>query len=224
MPETIRILTVCTYNRTRSVLTEGLLGRHLAELGVDAELDSAGVIGGGHPATRQTIELLATHGIDASGHRSRELERWRIENADLIVCAERSHVIAVAGQHSGSFLRTHTLPEIVSGGRRHGGLAEAGGDLRTWLGRLATTRPDPLDYLDADHATVGEIDDPTGGSTAEWTVAFGRIDALCSRLAALLAPPASGTTVSSDTTFAAASDGDTSGSSGRPSRPGRPRP
>ena len=58
----MRILTVCTHNRTRSVLFEALLGRHLHECGVDAQLASAGTGVPGFPPMPEVVEFYRIAG------------------------------------------------------------------------------------------------------------------------------------------------------------------
>lgn len=174
----IKVLCVCTHNRTRSVLTAGLLQQHLTELGLTAITSSAGTVAGGHPATDRTVRMLAERSIDVSGHRSQTLTAEIVAAADLILTAERDHVASIVGRWPAAFGRTVTLPEAVDlsqlAGQR-GGMA-----IRDWVARMEATGRDPLEYLSGH---VGEIEDPTGRSPAVWSRVFSQIDDLTRSLA-----------------------------------------
>jgi protein-tyrosine-phosphatase len=183
--ERLRVLSVCTFNRTRSVLTRALLDEHLRRTGSPAEVLSAGTLGAGDPPTERTVRLLAARGIDVSAHRSRPLDEHLVAGADVVVTAERDHVVWIAGRWPGAFRRTFTLPELVARAEALPANGDASGaselfDVDAWLGALAVGRPAALDYLDAD---VGELADPTGQAPGVWGAAFEQIDDLTRRLA-----------------------------------------
>jgi len=178
----IKVLCVCTHNRTRSVLTAGLLQQHLTALGVPSTTSSAGTMSGGHPATDRTVRMLSERGIDVRDHRSEALTRAIVDAADLILTAERAHVATIVGQWPTSFARTVTLPEAVELAHRVGPRQD--GPIREWVARMEADRRSPLDYLAGD---VGEIEDPTGQSPAVWSRVFTEIDDLTRALAKALA-------------------------------------
>ena len=185
MDRPVRVLCVCTHNRTRSVMMTRLLEHHCDSLGVEVDVRSGGFVADGEPATPETVRMLADLGLDASPHRSRVLRAADASDADLVVTAEHRHVIEIVGADPSLFARTFTLPEAVARGE------EAGrrGDLTPsdWLAQVNRTRPNAIAYLDAvDEGSVGEIDDPTGRSKRHWTNSFEEIDDLTRRLAALL--------------------------------------
>jgi protein-tyrosine-phosphatase len=183
MSRRLRILAVCTYNRTRSVMMSPLLQQHAERAGAGVVVRSAGFSGGGgEPPTDNAVRLLRQRDIDASDHVSHVVEKQGVTDADLIITAEHQHVVAIAGRWPDAYGRTFTLPEIVELGERIGPRGER--THHEWLAALHAERPDPLDYLD--HA-VGEIADPTGKSSARWTTCFEQIDDLSERLIALLA-------------------------------------
>ena len=181
----LRVLCVCTHNRTRSVMMAALLAEHLAAEGVPATVTSAGTAGADEPPTDPTVRMLAARGIDVRGHRSRRVVGGLASDVDVIVTAEPDHVIGIAGAAPDAFGRTFTLPELVVLGERIGG--RAGRPVTEWLAALAAERPDQLAFLDAaDAGTVGAISDPTGQPPRAWDTALATIDDLTRRLARLL--------------------------------------
>ena len=179
-----RILTVCTHNRTRSVMIGALLVLHLVEARVDGAIKTVRAVGFGEsglPTTAEARRLLAERRIDVRHHRSRRITDDDVARADLIVTAERMHVVEIAGRWPGAFAKTMTLPELVQRGedvQRVRGLG-----FTEWLDAMAVGRPQNLDYLDAD---IGEITDPTGLSPGVWKTCIDQIEELTGRAAGLL--------------------------------------
>jgi protein-tyrosine-phosphatase len=178
----LRVLAVCTHNRTRSVLMAGLFEQHAAERRIAVATRSAGTGTGGEPPTDTTVRMLAARDIDVGRHRSAAISDSSVGGAHLIVTAERMHVISIAGRWPRAFDRTFTLPELVSRGTAVGPVGDR--SLDQWLAEINLHRPRGIDYLDA---PVGEIDDPTGRAPSMWAAAFEQIDDLTDRLATLLA-------------------------------------
>ena len=181
MSDPLRVLCVCTHNRTRSVMTGALLDRHLRSLEVPAVVVTAGTQPGGQPAIERAVRLLAEAGIDVSDHRSQPLTDDLVLGSDLIVTAERDHVISIAGRWPSQFPATFTLPEIVA---RTAGSPRNGAAMGEWLTDIGVNRPTGLDYIDA--VSVGEIEDPTGRQPAVWDRVYGQIDQLTRNLATTL--------------------------------------
>ncbi len=183
MSAALDILTVCTHNRTRSVMMSALLESHLRAAGVHVHVHSAGTTAAGQPAMERAVRLLAARGLHVDRHRSRPIDAAVVKAADLIITAEQHHVVAIAGQWPEAFACTFTLPELVvraeSVGRRNGR------PLREWLGEVGEGRTAAFDYLEA--TDIPEVADPTGRSPAVWDESFARIDALTRRLAQVLA-------------------------------------
>jgi protein-tyrosine phosphatase len=177
----VRILTVCTHNRTRSVLAAALLQHKLAQAGIDATVDSAGFGPEGMPATPETVELLRRAGIDAAEHLSRRATGELVRQADLIIGAERQHVVRLVVEEGADFRRVFTLPELRT---RLDGLGTLPApDLAAALELLNQGRPRGGAYLQND---VPEVHDPTGGPPSEWEQAWYSIDAACTRVGAFL--------------------------------------
>ncbi|MBI4436344.1 MAG: low molecular weight protein arginine phosphatase [Candidatus Omnitrophica bacterium] len=91
MPGIKRLLVVCTGNSCRSVMAKGLL-KKLLESRKDVEIASAGTAAmPGFRPTQETIEIMARHGIDVSGHLSQRLTPDMVDRADLVLVMERGH-------------------------------------------------------------------------------------------------------------------------------------
>lgn len=160
-------------------MAEGLLRHRLAERGIDATVDSAGLLPGGAPATPFALEALADRGIDLTAHRSRTLAEPEVDlaAADLVVTMERRHlqeaVLLVPEVRS----RTFTLVDLV---RR----AEAAAprrpdqDLRAWADHLASGR------MHSELLGVGDdsVADPIGEPRASYEATAALLDDLVTRL------------------------------------------
>jgi protein-tyrosine phosphatase len=145
-----RVLMVCAHNRARSVMAAALLRWYLPP---GFTVASAGFGADGRPAIHEVVELLATRGIDVSQHRSRTISRELVLGADLVLTAERTHVLTIVTELGGDFDRTFTMPEFALGG--------------------LDGRPRGMEYLKAD---VPEVDDPTGRPDSEWQAVWHLVD------------------------------------------------
>ena len=83
----MNILLLCTGNLCRSPMAEGLLKTCLPA----HELFSAGLCAPqGDPADPHAIELMRQLGIDISAHRARNVARWMMQEADLVLTMEHA--------------------------------------------------------------------------------------------------------------------------------------
>ena len=158
-----------------------LLSQRAAAAGAPLSVRTAGMRDTGMPPTQGTIDMLAGHGLDVTGHRSDLVTAEVADAADLILAAEKQHVVSVAALAPGLFDRTFTLPEFTRLGRDAG--RRDGAAVPTWLDTLAVDRPRGIDYLSA---AVEEVDDPTGQRPAEWRRAFDSISSLVDEVVVLL--------------------------------------
>lgn len=112
-----RVLIVCTANLCRSPMAEYVLrdavarrwGSHSAWT-----IGSAGVHAQSgmemHPRARRVLER---RGLDPAGFRSRQLSHRAIEEADLILTAERAHRAAIVTLMPAAVHRTFTLRQFA---------------------------------------------------------------------------------------------------------------
>jgi protein-tyrosine phosphatase len=140
-------------------MAEGLLRDQLERLGVEARVDSAGVLDTGSPAAPEAVAVLEARGIDISSHRSRRLSGPLIDGADLILGMAREHVREVALLDPRAWPRSFTLKELVRRGEAAGPWAR-GQSLDDWLAKVAADRTHS-EMLGA--APSDDVADPIGG-------------------------------------------------------------
>ncbi|MEO5830551.1 MAG: low molecular weight protein-tyrosine-phosphatase [Rhodanobacter sp.] len=90
-----KILILCVGNICRSPTAEYLLRQQLT--GRDIQVASAG-LGAlvGHSVDDHAMALLKGRGIDASGHRARQVDAVMLRQSDLVLGMERRHLAAAA--------------------------------------------------------------------------------------------------------------------------------
>lgn len=140
-------------------MAEGILRRLLADAGIAATVDSAGLLEGGSPATPHAVEVLREAGVDISGHRSRRLHDLDdLAAADLVIAMERRHLQEAVVLEPGVRGRSFTLPELA---RRAAAAPPraAATPLRDWAESLSAGR-EVADLL----GTADAVDDPIGSS------------------------------------------------------------
>lgn len=111
----IRIMAVCTGNVCRSPYLQRRLGAALEELAPGGfEVLSTGTAAlEGAPADPGTRFELERRGLSAEGPRGRQLRAGELEQADLVLTAERSHREFVLQASPRLLKRTFTLPEFA---------------------------------------------------------------------------------------------------------------
>ncbi|MGN2246607.1 low molecular weight protein-tyrosine-phosphatase [Frateuria sp. GZRR35] len=103
-----KVLVVCIGNICRSPTAEYLLRERLR--GRAVTVASAGLAAlAGNPIDPTAGALLAERGIDASGHRARQLDEAAILAADLVLVMQRTHLTSLARYSSHAVGRTFLL-------------------------------------------------------------------------------------------------------------------
>ena len=90
-----RILIVCVGNICRSPTAEFLFREKMKHR--DIHISSAGLRAlVGRPMDDNAMQILKERGIDAAGHRARQLDPAMLREADLVLAMERDHLTAVS--------------------------------------------------------------------------------------------------------------------------------
>lgn len=107
-----RILMVCTGNICRSPYAERVLRQHLP-----ADQVQVGSAGSGalvdHPIAPDAVILLDELGVDAAGHRARQLTGDLVREADLVLVLSREHRTAVVRLVPRALRTTFTILEVA---------------------------------------------------------------------------------------------------------------
>jgi protein-tyrosine phosphatase len=180
-PPLIRILLLCTANICRSPIAAAFLGRELEELGVDADVVSAGRLPGGRPTTPENLEVMRHYGVDLTAHRSQRATPELVRDADLILGMAREHVRDAIGLAPDAIGRTFTLKELARRGRAIGARPDHQ-PLRDWLASAAAARPLP-ELLGS--SEDDDVEDPMGGPVEEYEACASTIREYAAELAAL---------------------------------------
>ncbi len=102
----MNILLLCTGNVCRSPMAEGLLRDCLPS----HALFSAGLCAQeGAPADPLAVELMWTLGVDISAHRARQVSRWMMREADLVLTMERTQLEFIRRLYPSAATRTELL-------------------------------------------------------------------------------------------------------------------
>ena len=110
------VLVVCTGNLCRSPMAEGLLLARLArdEARRDWQVKSAGTWAtDGRSASAHAIVEMARRGIDLHAHRSRNVTRDMLAEADLVLAMTRQHSEALGAAFPRYTHKVYLLSEMV---------------------------------------------------------------------------------------------------------------
>lgn len=168
------ILVVCTANTGRSPLAEALLRHHLSEgEGAGAvRVRSAGLMVGGQPVADSVAAEAEARGASLTDHRSTELTREHVVEADLLLCMTDRHRDRVtelaAGARHRAFLLGRFVRALEGVGPRRGGES-----LSDHLERVRTHAT----ALDAD-PDADQIPDPYGQPLEVLTATADRLQVL----------------------------------------------
>lgn len=164
------ILLVCTANRARSPMAELMLAERFAADGTPIEVRSAGTRAHeGEQVTRQTLQVLESRGIEATGFRSRPLSAELVTWADVVLCAERAHRADVVRLLPRAHRKTFTMAQAA----RLLTVADAHRvDSAATLAETLAAARGVVPQSDED-----DIADPAGGTAADYERAADRIAA-----------------------------------------------
>ena len=155
-----------------------MLRERLGEGSVDVVSSGFGPVG--LPPIGEAVEAMRRRGLDVSSHRSSATTRELVEGVDLILTAERQHVVKIASLSPAAFRQAMTLPEFLAAAassasvrsRRHPVVVAT-----LTEGRTASA------YL---REYVPEVADPTGSVSRVFEAAVVAIEQQCREVAALL--------------------------------------
>ena len=180
--DVLKILTVCSHNRTRSVMSMAMLQAGLDQrLGPGrAAVRSLGFGPEGIPSIPDAVDAMQRRGLDVADHRSREVTAKRVEAADLILTSEKDHVIKIASISPVAYRRTFTLPEFCE--QITSDPLANGRTLAAWMTDLSEGRR-ASDYL---RSHVPEVADPTGLPPRQFEAATVGIEQMCAEVVDVL--------------------------------------
>jgi protein-tyrosine-phosphatase len=159
-------------------MAAALLRVRLDRLGVNAVVESAGLLESDREVAPATVRALSGHAIDLRRHRSRSLDAASVESATLVLGLERVHVREVVLLRPSAWPRAFTLKELVRRGEAMSG-RRPGESLERWLARAHAGRSHH-DLLGAD--ATDDVVDPYGLSDNAFEATATEIDDLVTRL------------------------------------------
>lgn len=108
------ILIVCTANICRSPVAEALLKQKLQDRGEGWTVSSAGTLGiNGWPPAPSSATMMAIRGIDITGYTSTAISVELLNESDLTLCMEDSHVEYLHNFYPPAASRILLLTEMV---------------------------------------------------------------------------------------------------------------
>ncbi len=141
------------------------------------------------PPIDDAVDAMRRRGLDVSAHRSSTTTALLVDDADLILTAERDHVVKIASLSRDAFRRALTLPEFLATGvealddHTEATSGEGGDRVRRWTEQLTGSRT-AGGYL---RESIPEVADPTGSMPRTFEAAVVAIEQQCREAAALIA-------------------------------------
>jgi protein-tyrosine phosphatase len=181
----VDVLFICTGNLCRSPSAAWFLGQRINRYGPpDVTVESAGTLGSLAEIPEKLILEGEAFGLNFNGHVSRKVDREAIARADLIIGMAREHVREIVLADNPSFSKTFTLREFVRRGEE-AGPRPADESLEEWLLHVGASRRH-IDLIG--DSPLDDTPDPMGGFSEDYRRMLEEVDALTSRLHALVWP------------------------------------
>jgi protein-tyrosine phosphatase len=112
-----KIMFVCAGNTSRSAMAEAMLNDKVEKdeaLKGKVSACSCGVYAeNGDPASDLATLIMKEHGIDITRHRATEIIHSKIEDMDLVLCAETIHKTLVLIDYPALKGKVYTLKEYI---------------------------------------------------------------------------------------------------------------
>jgi len=152
-----------------------LLQHRLADLGVRADVETAGLLESGMPVSEQAVRLLKARGLDVGEHASRLLDADLVGSATLVIGMEPRHVQEAVLLAPDAWPRAFVLTELVRRGEAIGPRIDE--PLPAWIARvhLGRSREDLL------RGSAKGISDPHGRSDDAYRDTIEELDDLFAR-------------------------------------------
>ncbi len=118
----MKIMFICSGNICRSVMAHWLLAKKIKDSKRnDIEVYSCGIyaMNGDLPTYEAKKIMKDEYGIDISSHRATNIYNSNIEEMDLILCATKSHKIAVINRYADLSEKVHTMKDYIGYERQY---------------------------------------------------------------------------------------------------------
>jgi UDP-perosamine 4-acetyltransferase len=177
-PAIPKVLVVCTGNLNRSPLVEVLLRKRLDEIGVTAEVVSAGLAAPiGSPVDGKLLRVARELGVgdEIEAHRSTQITPAHLAAADLVLAMTREHLDELARfgavSERSTTLRTAAWRSRVMGRRQI--------RFDEWVARLTAELPESAR---TNGASAEDIADPIGGRLRQYRAMGAEVNELVGTL------------------------------------------
>ena len=134
------------------------------------------------PAIDDAVDAMRRRGLDVAHHRSSTTTASLVDGADLILTAERDHVVKIAALSAEAFRRTMTLPEFLAAAADSPAVDHDVHDVRSWVESLTAQRSAGAYLRDP----VPEVADPTGTPPRAFEASVVSIEQQCREVVAHL--------------------------------------
>jgi len=162
-----------------AAMLQSMLTERLGEGAVEIRTSGFGPVD--LPPIDDAVDAMRRRGLDVSAHRSSATTASLVDGADVILTAERDHVVKIAALSPEAFRRAMTLPEFLSCaadalGDPDSAIGDAGGHaVRRWIEQLTASRR-AVEYL---RDRIPEVADPTGSTPKAFEAAVVVIEQQC---------------------------------------------